>query len=331
MRNTVCFGSAEVVEYEVPLAARLRPHPRWAEASALWKRGGGRGWGKGGGKGEGRGRAWGRGGGKGTGRGRRAATHVAGAVASIQALRLESDDERKEREDEEPQVLAPLGGAPGGEEEREGGDVDRVLSEEEAGWYRGAAARANYLGMDRIDIAFAAKELCRRMAVPRCSDLAALRRLCQYLVGAPRLVQSFAWQPAGRGLEVFTDTDFAGCPRTRRSTNGGCCMRGSHLIKHWAKIQQVVTLSSAEAELGGVVYGACEGLGVQAVAVDLGISAAVRLRADSAAAIGICNRTGIGRVRHLAVGQLWIQERLRSGGLTLRKVLGSENPADPLT
>ena len=93
----------------------------------------------------------------------------------------------------------------------------------------------------------------------------------------------------------------------------------------------MVTLSSAEAELGGVVYGACEGLGVQAVAVDLGISTTVRLRADSAAAIGICNRTGIGRVRHLAVGQLWIQERIRSGGLALRKVLGTENPADALT
>ena len=32
---------------------------------------------------------------------------------------------------------------------------------------------------------------------------------------------------------------------------------------------------------------------------------------QGAAAIGICRRTGIGRVRHLAVGQLWVQERLR--------------------
>ena len=108
-------------------------------------------------------------------------------------------------------------------------------------------------------------------------------------------------------------------------------MRGDHMIKHWSKTQKVVTLSSAEAELHGVVHGACEGLGVQAVAADLGMRGGLRLRADSAAAIGICNRSGIGRVRHLAVGQLWIQERIRDGTLALSKVKGEENPADVCT
>ena len=55
------------------------------------------------------------------------------------------------------------------------------------------------------------------------------------------------------------------------------------------------------------------------------------IHADSSAAIGICRRTGIGRVRHLAVSQLWVQERLRTGSFTLRKVAGDSNPADILT
>ena len=50
--------------------------------------------------------------------------------------------------------------------------------------------------------------------------------------------------------------------------------------------------------------------------------------ADSAAAIGICRRSGIGRVRHLAVGQLRVQEKLRQGYFSLRKVVGTANPAD---
>ena len=57
----------------------------------------------------------------------------------------------------------------------------------------------------------------------------------------------------------------------------------------------------------------------------------VRMHADSAAAIGICRRSGIGRVRHLAVGQLWVQEGLRRGDFTLFKVRGHQNPADVLT
>ena len=72
-------------------------------------------------------------------------------------------------------------------------EADRVLTEVEAGWFRGAAARANYLAQDRFDLAFAAKELCRRMAVPRHSDLAALRRLARYVLEVPRLVQCFRW------------------------------------------------------------------------------------------------------------------------------------------
>ena len=77
------------------------------------------------------------------------------------------------------------------EEEEEESSADRVLSEEECSLFRAAAARSNYLALDRIDIVFAAKELCRRMAVPRQIDLVALRRLASYLVGTPRVVQRY--------------------------------------------------------------------------------------------------------------------------------------------
>ena len=110
-------------------------------------------------------------------------------------------------------------------------------------------------------------------------------------------------------------------------------MLGGHLIKHWASTQKVVTLSSGEAELFGVVKGATEALGLRSLASDMGISEKlpISLYADSSAAIGICRRTGIGKVRHLATGQLWIQEKIRHGDLSLFKVLGTENPADLLT
>ena len=36
-------------------------------------------------------------------------------------------------------------------------------------------------------------------------------------------------------------------------------------------------------------------------------------------------------MRHLAVGQLWVQEGLRRGDFTLFKVQGDKNPADLLT
>ena len=106
---------------------------------------------------------------------------------------------------------------------------------------------------------------------------------------------------------------------------------GSHLIKHWSSTQKVVTLSSGEAELAGIVKGSAEALGLRSLAADLGITTDVKVYADSSAVIGICRRSGIGRVRHLAVGQLWVQERVRTKDISLDKVLGTSNPADALT
>ena len=83
--------------------------------------------------------------------------------------------------------------------------------------------------------------------------------------------------------------------------------------------------------MAGIVKGAGEGMGMVSVAKDLGIDVGLTILADSSAAIGICRRTGIGKVRHLAVGQLWVQEQVRTGAFALVKRPGSENPADLLT
>jgi hypothetical protein len=168
------------------------------------------------------------------------------------------------------------------------------------------------------------------MSCPTRKDFEPLMRVARYLKGAPRVAYRFAWQPE-LGLQTFVDTDFAGCMVTRRSTSGGCAMRGAHLIKHWSVTQKAVTLSSGEAELCGIVKGTAEALGIQSLGRDLGVEMEVSVLTDSSAAAGICRRSGIGRVRHLAVGQLWVQEGLRRGDFKLFKVAGAENPADLLT
>ena len=52
---------------------------------------------------------------------------------------------------------------------------------------------------------------------------------------------------------------------------------------------------------------------------------------DSSAALGIVKRAGVGRVRHLAIAQVWVQERVRNGELRIHKLPGENNPADLLT
>ena len=108
-------------------------------------------------------------------------------------------------------------------------------------------------------------------------------------------------------------------------------MLGSHCIKHWSSTQASVALSSGEAEFAGVIRGAGQGLGYKALLQDLGVGAQLRVWTDSSAAIGICNRQGLGKLRHLDTHTLWIQQAVRTGRVDLRKVLGEDNPADLLT
>ena len=118
--------------------------------------------------------------------------------------------------------------------------------------FRGLAARANYLSADRIDLQFSAKEICRFMSAPTETSVGALKRMGRYLLGHKRLVYKYPWQEAA-GIDVYSDTDWSGCPRTRRSTSGGCVMFGKHVIRTWSSTQPSVTLSSGEAEFYGLV------------------------------------------------------------------------------
>ena len=204
------------------------------------------------------------------------------------------------------------------------------LDKKEASAYRGVAARLNYLAQDRPDLQYACKEASRRMAKPRQADWAILKRIGRYLLGAPRLVQRFNWQDGDGEITVHTDSDWAGCKTSCRSTSGGTLCVGTHCLKTWSSTQATIALSSAEAELYAMCKGASQALGAMALLEDFGIKMNAKLRADSTAAIGIVRRSGLGKVRHLNVRYLWMQEKSKTD-FELEKVLGTENPADLLT
>ena len=64
---------------------------------------------------------------------------------------------------------------------------------------------------------------------------------------------------------------------------------------------------------------------------DFGIDLTLKVNTDASAAKGMANRKGLGKVRHIAVNQLWIQDRVARGDLVIFKVNGKENLADILT
>ena len=144
-----------------------------------------------------------------------------------------------------------------------------------------------------------------------------MKRLALYLKGKPRAVWKYdfvASQDAdtrAEELDIFTDSDWAGCRRTRRSTTGGCAVWAGYAVKTWAATQTLVALSSGEAELYAIVKASSEGLGLQSLLADIGYLVVVRVKADASAALGVVERKGLGRLRHVHTNYLWIQSHAR--------------------
>ena len=92
-------------------------------------------------------------------------------------------------------------------------------------------------------------------------------------------------------------------------------------------------MSSGEAEYYALVKCASVSLGVESMLRDLGLKLEemITVKSDASAAIGIANRVGVGKARHIEVNQLWLQEMVSNGRLRIEKVWSEENLADALT
>ena len=207
---------------------------------------------------------------------------------------------------------------------------DTPLNDDEAHRYIyiPLVARLNYLAPGRSDTAFSVKELARTMSKPTqgCQDK--LKRLAVYLIDHPKLLIKYKWQSVPDTLKMYTDADWAGCKATRESTSGRCIVYGSHCFKSSSKTQALTALSGGESEFYATLKAASEGLGPLAIMQDPGMRARGRLFGDASAALGITNRKGLGRTRHIDTGFVCFQETAASKRLSLDKVLGLVNPAE---
>ena len=127
------------------------------------------------------------------------------------------------------------------------------MEPEKAVLYRRTVARLNYASLDNPLISFATKEAARTMSAPRVCDEVKIKRILRYLIRNPVFTYVYNWQKEIKVLEGYTDSDWAGCRRTRRSTSGGAIFHGSHLVHHWSRTQSIIALSSAEARLNAML------------------------------------------------------------------------------
>ena len=165
------------------------------------------------------------------------------------------------------------------------------------------------------------KELARDIQKPTEQSMTNLKRLGRCLKERPRLVQLFSKQTSTASavrLDVYGDSDHAGCLKTRKSTTGMVLMRAAHCLKVSSHTESTISNSCGESEYYGIVKCAAIGLGARSMLADFGLCADVVVRTDLSSALAVGSRRGLGRLRHVQIRYLWVQQRVQEGELRLK-------------
>ena len=108
-------------------------------------------------------------------------------------------------------------------------------------------------------------------------------------------------------------------------------MLGNHFIKTCSSTQDIIALSSGEAEYLGLVRGSSQAIEINSIFHDSDIHVSIELNTDASTAKAIASRKGVGTVRHNEGYQLWVQEKVSKGERVINKVRGEGTIADILT
>jgi len=83
--------------------------------------------------------------------------------------------------------------------------------------------------------------------------LALIKRILWYIKGSLSASLHLGTEPIIQ-LTAYSDTDWAGCPDTCRSTSGFCVFLGDNLVSWSSKCQTTVSRSNDEAEYRAVAH-----------------------------------------------------------------------------
>ena len=104
------------------------------------------------------------------------------------------------------------------------------MDEDRAPVYKSCTMRLAFVAIDRPDIGYVSKGLCRAVSRPTLHAWKHLNHVARYLQNRPRLQWVFASQRPPIAVDAFSNSDFAGCRTIQRSTIGAVIRVGLHIV-----------------------------------------------------------------------------------------------------
>lgn len=199
--------------------------------------------------------------------------------------------------------------------------------------YRSLIGGLNYWTHTHPDIMFSLSVVSRFMPNPTKQHLGAANRVLRYIAGT---VNFGIWcsKKSDFNLVGYSDSDWAGCTDDRRSTSGHVFSLGSGAISWSSKKQEVLALSSSEAEYIAAASAACQTVWLRRLLTDLDNAEqeATTVFCDNKATITMTKNPAFhSRTKHIDIRYHFIRSLVAKGEIALKFCGTKEQAADILT
>ncbi|CAM8990990.1 unnamed protein product [Rhodiola kirilowii] len=200
-------------------------------------------------------------------------------------------------------------------------------------YFKSIVGSLRYLTSTRPDIVYGVGLISRFMEKPQQSHLLAAKRILRYISGTIDYGIMYS-HTEEFCLTGYTDSDWAGDVETRKSTSGYAFYLGDGVVSWSSKKQQVVALSTAEAEYIAVTTAACQAVWLRRILEDLKHKqeGPTRIMCDNKSAIALAkNPVFHGRSKHIGIRYHYIRELVKDGEIELEFCKTDEQVADIFT
>jgi hypothetical protein len=183
----------------------------------------------------------------------------------------------------------------------------------------------------RPDITFAVGMICRKMQDPTEHDWMAVKRILRYVKGTATFGIKFGSDTVK--VTGYGDADWAGCHESRRSTSGYVFLMGQGAVAWASKKQQVIALSSVEAEYISGSLAVQEAIWENKFLEEIGIKTnKPLLHQDNQGTIALANNPiQHARTKHIDVRHYFMKDAVQKNLVTLQYCPTQEMVADVLT
>jgi hypothetical protein len=211
---------------------------------------------------------------------------------------------------------------------------DSTADEVDATQYRRLVGSLRYLAHTRPDLAFSVGYVSRFMQRPTTEHQQAVKRIVRYVAGTLDHGLFYPRCPGEAHFVRYSDSDHAGNIDTSKSTSGILFFLGKCLVSWQSVKQQVVALSSCEAEYIAASTTSTQAIWLARLLGDLlgRDTIAVELRVDSKSALSLAkNPVFHERSKHIRVRYHFIRCCLEEGSIKAGYINTKDQLADLLT